>query len=130
MQEQASNKRILAHFKTNNKGSKGGAKKESKTYPKLIAAGKVLDEKNEELIGVSVLIEGTTYGVIGNIDGNFSINLDGRKDNYLIISYSGYETQKIFIPASKDKLVLDLGKIIMIKDDRRKKRNQPTTSKK
>lgn len=36
-----------------------------------IIKGKVIDEKGETLIGVSILVKGTTIGTVTDFDGNF-----------------------------------------------------------
>lgn len=50
--------------------------------------GKVLDENNVPIIGANVVVQGTTNGVITDIDGNFV--LDAPKGSNLIVSYIGY----------------------------------------
>lgn len=52
--------------------------------------GVVTDEQGEPLIGVSVLIKGTTTGTITDLDGNFE--LSARVGELLEISYIGYTT--------------------------------------
>lgn len=46
------------------------------------------------LIGVNYLLKGTTTGVISDIDGNYSIEVDSRK-SILIFSYIGYKTREV-----------------------------------
>lgn len=86
----------------------------------LIVKGKIIGEDNSELIGASILCEGTAFGTVTDINGSFSINLYDRENNYLIISYVDYETKKIQIQAPKDREVLDLGEVIM-KEKKEKK---------
>ncbi len=56
-------------------------------------AGKIVDEFGDGLIGVNVLVTGTTQGTITDIDGNYRV--DGlRAGSYNIqISYIGFETK-------------------------------------
>ncbi len=56
--------------------------------------GKVVDHTKEVLIGASVHVAGTTNGVITDIDGNFTLELDAN-DTRLEVSYVGYKTQMI-----------------------------------
>ena len=56
-------------------------------------SGVVLDEEGQPLIGCSVLVVGTSLGVVTNIDGHYSITLP-RGKNQLQFSYIGYESQK------------------------------------
>lgn len=57
-------------------------------------SGSVIDAKTgEALIGVSILEEGTTNGIITDLDGNFTIAVqEGAK---LQLSYVGYQTQTV-----------------------------------
>ena len=53
-------------------------------------SGKVKDESGETLIGVQVVIEGTTRGTTTDIDGNYTIiNLDPGTYT-LVFSYLGF----------------------------------------
>ena len=55
--------------------------------------GTVLDENGEPLIGVSIVVKGTSTGTITDFDGKFSINLPaGSKE--LVVSYIGYKDQE------------------------------------
>ena len=56
--------------------------------------GKVVDENNNPLPGVSVYIESTTTGAITDIDGNYSITLPADK-NMLVFSFVGFVDQKV-----------------------------------
>lgn len=62
----------------------------------VTVTGKVLDEKDLPLIGVSITIKGTTKGTITDINGNFK--LTANANDILLIKYIGYVTQDI--PAS------------------------------
>ncbi len=56
--------------------------------------GKVVDTLGEPVIGASILVEGTTNGVITDMDGNFTLS-NVSTDAILIVSYVGYKTQNI-----------------------------------
>lgn len=58
-------------------------------------SGTVLDDQNAPLPGASVLLKGTTIGVVTDFDGKFSIEVS--KGDVLIVSYIGYETQEVGI---------------------------------
>ncbi len=67
--------------------------------------GKVLDKQdNSPLIGVSVVVKGTTRGTITDIDGNFSFNLE-KGDKTLVFSYIGMKTQELDIEGNKELLI-------------------------
>ncbi|WP_167668003.1 SusC/RagA family TonB-linked outer membrane protein [Mucilaginibacter gossypiicola] len=53
--------------------------------------GKVVDEKDQPLIGVSVSIKGTTKGTITDLNGNFSLSVASTND-ILVFKYIGYTT--------------------------------------
>jgi TonB-dependent starch-binding outer membrane protein SusC len=55
--------------------------------------GKVTDDKNEALVGVSIRVEGTDKGSITDIDGNYA--LTAPSDGILIFTYIGFEDQKV-----------------------------------
>ena len=65
-----------------------------------IIKGSVKDEKNESLMGVSILVEGTKTGVVSDFDGNFQIELKSTPAT-LIFSYIGYETVKVKVTDQK-----------------------------
>ncbi len=57
--------------------------------------GRVTDDSNQGIPGVSVIIRGTAQGTITNIDGEYSI--DAATGNTLIFSFIGYLSQEIGI---------------------------------
>lgn len=70
-------------------------------YAQKAISGKVVDESNEPLIGVTVSIQGTTVGTITDIDGNYSINVpSGQENGTVVFSFIGYETVTMPVPKS------------------------------
>ncbi|MFA6852607.1 MAG: SusC/RagA family TonB-linked outer membrane protein, partial [Bacilli bacterium] len=55
--------------------------------------GKVVDQQGEPLPGVTITIEGTTRGVITDIDGTYSIN--AQPSDKLLFSFVGMENQLV-----------------------------------
>lgn len=55
--------------------------------------GTVTDEQGEPLLGVTVVVEGTSSGTTTNLDGQFSLVAPANAT--LSISFLGYETQKV-----------------------------------
>ncbi|MBO6237856.1 MAG: SusC/RagA family TonB-linked outer membrane protein, partial [Bacteroidales bacterium] len=55
--------------------------------------GKVLDSNGEAIIGASVVVPGTTNGVITDLDGNFELRVAPR--TVLEVSCIGYVTQRV-----------------------------------
>lgn len=58
-------------------------------------SGKITDEKNQALVGVSVVIKGTTKGTISDAEGNYSIEADGNQT--LSFSFVGYTSKEVTI---------------------------------
>ena len=67
-------------------------------------SGVVRDEQGEPLIGVSVLIEGTTQGTITDFDGNFTLN--AQEGQTLEVSYMGYRTEHVRVSGTSLAVVL------------------------
>ena len=68
--------------------------------------GKIIDSTGEPVIGASVLVKGTSNGVISDIDGNFSLQ-GVANDAILQISFVGYKSQEISV-AGKSKIDVTL----------------------
>ncbi len=56
-------------------------------------SGIVLDEFGEPMIGVSVLVKGTTTGIITDVEGNFTV--PAKTGDVLLVKYLGYKDQEI-----------------------------------
>jgi hypothetical protein len=72
--------------------------------------GLVVDGNGESIIGASVLVKGTTNGIITDIDGKFTLN-DVPETGTIQISYIGYKTQEI---SAKNKTEL---KVVLVEDN-------------
>jgi TonB-linked SusC/RagA family outer membrane protein len=57
-------------------------------------SGKVLDAEGSSLIGVNVMVEGTTVGTVTDVDGNFSLSYSADEAT-LIVSFIGYKTKEV-----------------------------------
>ena len=55
--------------------------------------GKVLNNKNEPVVGASIKIEGSNTGAISDVDGSFTLTLSVGKKYTLVISSVDYETK-------------------------------------
>ena len=65
-------------------------------YAQKTVTGTVKDAAGEPMIGVSIIVDGTTIGGVTDFDGNFSIK-DVPENGVLKISYIGYKDQKIAV---------------------------------
>lgn len=68
----------------------------------------VSHEDNEPLIGVTILQEGTTNGVVTDMDGNYSLEVKGASNATLVFSYIGYAAQNHKVNASTGVLNVSL----------------------
>ncbi|WPU97410.1 TonB-dependent receptor [Mucilaginibacter sp. cycad4] len=63
--------------------------------PDARITGKVTDERGETLPGVSVVLKGTTTGVITDINGKFSLNVPDASSGTLVFKYIGYTPHEV-----------------------------------
>ncbi|MEO8254621.1 MAG: carboxypeptidase-like regulatory domain-containing protein, partial [Flavobacterium sp.] len=68
----------------------------SKIYSqnKKLISGNIKDEKQNPLIGASIVIEGTNEGGITDGEGDFQFNTD-KKEGTLLVSIIGYLPKKV-----------------------------------
>ncbi len=59
----------------------------------LVVKGKVTDKQDQAMIGVSIMVKGTTRGTVTDIDGNYTIEAPGN--GTLTFNYLGYTPQEI-----------------------------------
>ena len=65
----------------------------------LSITGKVTDKQGESIIGASVLVKGTSNGVITDLNGVFNMK-DVPSDGVLTVSYIGYKDVEVKINPS------------------------------
>ena len=56
--------------------------------------GVVVDQNGEAVIGASVVVKGTTNGIITGLDGDFSLS-NVKKGDIIVVSYVGYENVEV-----------------------------------
>ena len=61
-------------------------------------SGIVLDEFGDPMIGVSVLVKGTTTGIITDVEGNFTV--PAKTGDVLLVKYLGYKDQEIKVTSN------------------------------
>ena len=66
-------------------------------------AGQVLDENKAGVPGATIIVKGSTRGVITDTEGRF--NIDVKSSDVIEVSYLGYETQAIPVSGKTDLLV-------------------------
>lgn len=68
--------------------------------------GTVVDAETEEpLIGVNIILEGTSTGTTTNFDGEFSLNVPDVDEAVLVFRYIGYQTQEVAVDGRTDLMV-------------------------
>ncbi len=71
------------------------------TYAQTAISGKVVDNKNQPIIGANVYLDGTYDGATSIEDGKFYFTTDASGTQTLIISFLSYETKTIIDDISK-----------------------------
>lgn len=70
---------------------------ESNQQPKGIKInGTIVDKENLPLIGVTIMVKGTSIGTVTDIDGHFFLDVPD-KESVLTITYVGYKAQEITV---------------------------------
>lgn len=77
-------------------GSKPEIEQESVNQPQKALSGKVVDSSGAPLTGVTVVIKGTTTGIITDSDGNYSLS-NVPPAATLVFSFVGMKTQEVAI---------------------------------
>lgn len=65
------------------------------TFSYAQITGTVIDDTSTPLLGVSIVVKGTTTGAVSDFDGNYKI--DAKQGAILVFSYVGFETQEVTV---------------------------------
>ncbi|TXK49355.1 TonB-dependent receptor [Pontibacter qinzhouensis] len=57
--------------------------------------GRVTSQEGEPLPGVTVVLKGTSFGSITDLDGNFSLSASLQANNVLVFSFVGYQPKEV-----------------------------------
>ncbi len=68
----------------------------SSVWAQRTVSGTIADENGDGLIGVNVVIKGTTNGTTTDVDGNYSLSI-ADNNTILVFSYIGFDTQEIAV---------------------------------
>ncbi|WP_229313476.1 SusC/RagA family TonB-linked outer membrane protein [Larkinella terrae] len=60
----------------------------------ITVGGKVTDNKGQSLIGVNIVVKGTTVGTTTDENGGFSLKVENR-DQVLVFSFVGFQTKEV-----------------------------------
>ncbi len=69
--------------------------KKSPEIKKITISGKVTDEDNVPLPGVTILLKETTLGVVTDTDGKYTITIPGTEAPVLVFSFVGMKKQEV-----------------------------------
>ena len=67
---------------------------------KYTLTGTVTEENGEPIIGANVVVKNTTNGTVTDLDGNFSLEVNGKKVT-ITISYIGFTPQEMTVTSDK-----------------------------
>ena len=70
-----------------------------------LVKGTVNDEAGDPIIGATVKVQGSQKGAITDLNGQFSV--EAASNATLIVSYVGYETQRVNVDG-KNNIVINL----------------------
>lgn len=65
--------------------------------------GNVTDGSGEPLIGVSIIVKGSTTGTVSDFNGDFNLNVKGEQAT-LLFSYTGFSSQNVEVSPSNKRL--------------------------
>lgn len=77
-------------------------------FAQTTVSGTIVDNEGEPLIGVNVLVEGTVLGTITDIEGKYSLTVQSAPPFNLVVSYVGYETQRLEVTTSTTQIDVQL----------------------
>lgn len=64
---------------------------------KVEISGVVVDELNTPMIGVNVLVKGTTNGTVTDLNGRYSVSVPIEGKSTLVYSFIGYRTKEVVV---------------------------------
>ncbi|PTQ92902.1 TonB-dependent receptor-like protein [Mucilaginibacter yixingensis] len=73
-----------------------------------ILSGKIVDDKQEAIIGATIAIKGTTHGTSTDTAGKFHLTTSAKLPYTLVFSAVGYQTQEFLIKNTTDPLNIRL----------------------
>lgn len=101
----------------------------NQSQTKKTITGKVLDEEGIALPGVSVMIKGTSIGIVTDIDGSYTLKDIPNNAKTIVFSFIGMKTQEVAITDQKEINItliadkVDLDEVIAIGYASKKKAN-------
>lgn len=82
------------------------AQQKKKEAVKTITKGRITDKQGEVIVGADIIIQGTQFGTVSGLNGEFSIPME--KEAILVISCLSYATEKIHaLPGQELSIVME-----------------------
>ena len=72
----------------------------AQVFAQTAVSGKVTDQSGEPLVGVNVLVKGTTTGTMTDLDGNFSLS-NLKQGAVLVFSSIGYASEEVTVGSQR-----------------------------
>ena len=69
---------------------------------KVSITGVVVDELGEPMVGVNVVVKGTTNGTVTDLDGKYSVSVSTNEKAIFVYSFIGYKSQEILVGNQSD----------------------------
>ena len=69
-------------------------------FAQTAVSGRVTDASGEPLVGVNVLVKGTTIGTMTDYNGNYSLNV--KQGSVLVFSSIGFANQEVTVGSQKN----------------------------
>ena len=66
------------------------------TQQHKVVKGKITDEKGEGIPGASIVVKGSTTGVVSDVDGNYSISVPNN-NAVIVVSFIGSKTKEVAV---------------------------------
>lgn len=79
----------------------------SAVMAQLTVTGNVKDNVGQPLIGVSIVVKGTSNGTTSDLDGNFTLQIKGESAN-VMFSYTGFKTTEMVVNSSNSTVDLTM----------------------
>jgi TonB-linked SusC/RagA family outer membrane protein len=89
--------------------------KPDNTLQQISVTGKVKDLDGQPMAGVNIIVDGTTIGVITDVDGNYSISVPNA-NSILVFSFVGYQDTRVSL-AGKTKIDISLVPLTLTIDE-------------
>jgi len=73
--------------------------------------GTVTDVSDQPLIGVSIVVKGTSRGTVTDFDGKFRLEIPSNEET-LMFSYTGFKTEEVVVTPGENVINLEMSEDI------------------